>query len=63
MGNRQANVVGVRFTSGGKVYHFDAVKFQEIAQGDLVVVETSRGVQIGEVTQLVQDEKSIKKVV
>ena len=61
MGNKQASVVGVRFTTGGKVYHFDAAKNQEIAQGDLVVVETTRGIQLGEVTQLIEDQKSIKK--
>ena len=60
-GRLAQHVVGVRFTTGGKVYHFDAAKFQEIVQGDLVVVETSRGIQLGEVTQLIQDEKTIKK--
>ena len=61
MADKQADVVGVRFSSGGKIYHFDAAGFQEITEGDFVVVETSRGIQLGEVTQLIQDAKTIKK--
>lgn len=41
-------VVGVRFKSGGKSYYFDPLDF-EIEKGGSVIVETSRGVEIGEV--------------
>lgn len=42
-------VVGVRFKTAGKVYHFDPGKF-ELNIGDEVVVETIRGVEFGTVT-------------
>ena len=41
------NVVGVRFKSAGKIYYFDPV-LTEAVVGDRVVVETSRGVEMGE---------------
>jgi len=50
----QPLIVGVRFTQIGKAYHFDASAFSQIKVGDHVIVETSRGRQLGEVTQLVQ---------
>jgi len=40
-------VVGVRFKSAGKIYYFDPVETDAIV-GDRVVVETSRGVEMGE---------------
>ena len=49
------NIVGVRFSRVGKVYHFDARKIESLRLGDVVVVETSRGWQIGEVVVLVED--------
>ncbi len=49
------NIVGVRFSRVGKVYHFDARKIDSLRLGDVVVVETSRGWQIGEVVVLVED--------
>lgn len=45
-----ALIVGIRFHSGGKTYHFDASSIQEIKQGEYVIVETSRGQQLGQVT-------------
>ena len=47
-------VVGVRFSKVGKIYHFDASAFPEIKVGDAVVVETSRGWQLGTVAQMVE---------
>jgi cell fate regulator YaaT (PSP1 superfamily) len=44
-------IVGIRFQKIGKVYHFDASQFRELSPGDYVVVETSRGKQMGEVVQ------------
>ncbi|MEA4906786.1 MAG: stage 0 sporulation protein [Chloroflexi bacterium] len=46
-------VVGVRFSKVGKIYHFDASNVPDIKTGDSVVVETSRGWQLGQVAQLV----------
>lgn len=51
--NSTPNIVGVRFTKVGKVYHFDANKFENLQSGDVVIVETSRGMQIGEVVNRV----------
>lgn len=49
----QPIIVGVRFQDIGKVYHFDASTIEEIQVGDRVIVDTARGHQLGEVTQLV----------
>jgi cell fate regulator YaaT (PSP1 superfamily) len=47
------NIVGIRFQRVGKIYHFDATPLQDLRIGDQVVVETSRGLQLGEVTEFV----------
>jgi cell fate regulator YaaT (PSP1 superfamily) len=50
----------VRFQPTGKAYHFDATGFSDLQPGDYVLVETSRGKQLGEVvgTRLLhEDEK------
>ena len=51
----QPFIVGVRFQKVGKVYHFDASDCRDLQVGDYAVVETSRGSQLGEVVQLVDD--------
>ncbi len=43
-----ATVIGVRFREVGKIYYFDP-NGEEMNKGDLVIVETSRGVECGEV--------------
>ncbi|MBA3074758.1 MAG: stage 0 sporulation protein [Anaerolineae bacterium] len=48
-------IVGVRFSKVGKIYHFDARKIEALRLGDVVVVETSRGWQLGEVVVVVDD--------
>lgn len=45
-------IVGVRFSKVGKIYHFDASMVPDVQPGDSVVVETSRGWQIGTVATL-----------
>jgi cell fate regulator YaaT (PSP1 superfamily) len=47
--NTQPRIAGVRFQPTGKVYHFDATDYQDLQPGDFVLVETSRGKQLGEV--------------
>jgi len=42
--------VGIRFSKVGKIYHFYS-KIQDLKPGDSVVVETSRGWQLGSVVQ------------
>ena len=63
----ESKIIGVRFQKIGKIYHFDAAKHPDIQPGDFVVVETSRGVQLGEVTQNVIEaedsrESSLKPI-
>ncbi len=56
------NIIGVRFKKVGKVYHFDPNGL-DIKKGDTVIVETSRGIEIGEVVIGIHevDESVIKK--
>ena len=49
------NIIALRFTKVGKVYHFDASNIAGLELGEHVVVETSRGRQIGEVIQFLAD--------
>lgn len=48
-------VVGIRFQKVGKIYHFDARNFRDLRAGDFAVVETSRGKQLGEIVQVLDD--------
>ncbi len=50
-----SGVVGLRFQPIGKIYHFDASSFQGIKPGDFVVVETSRGTQLGRIVHFVNN--------
>ncbi len=47
-----AHIVGIRFHGGGKTYHFNASSVPEIKKGEYVIVETSRGQQLGQVVSL-----------
>jgi cell fate regulator YaaT (PSP1 superfamily) len=51
----QPTIIGIRFQPVGKVYHFDASSQRDLKLGDFVVVETTRGRQLGEVVQFVVD--------
>ena len=55
MERQQPLVIGVRFSVVGKIYHFDASKVPDLRMGDSVVVETTRGWQLGQVAQVVDD--------
>jgi cell fate regulator YaaT (PSP1 superfamily) len=48
-------IVGIRFQKVGKIYHFDACEVPDIQVGDFAVVETSRGRQLGEIVQVVEE--------
>lgn len=48
-------IVGIRFSKVGKIYHFQATNLPALRVGDAVVVETARGWQIGEVAQIVKE--------
>jgi cell fate regulator YaaT (PSP1 superfamily) len=45
-------IAGIRFSKVGKIYHFDASKISDLCKGEYVVVETSRGWQIGNVAEV-----------
>lgn len=57
-----AEVIGVRFKENGKSYYFDP-KGKEYKIGDLVIVDTARGIELGEVAngnQTVSDEDVVQ---
>lgn len=45
----QRTVAGVRFTRVGKLYHFDYSDYPDLRVGDYVIVETSRGRNMGQI--------------
>lgn len=47
-------IIGIRFKEGGKVYYFDPMG-NEAKRGEKVVVETARGVEMGEVAMPVSE--------
>src|SRR5690348_13921311 len=50
-------IIGVRFMRVGKIYHFDASGHPAVKPGDRVIVETTRGRQLGEVVNHIPGEK------
>lgn len=42
-------IIGVRFREAGKIYYFDPTGFKDLEVGDYVVVDTTRGEDIGQV--------------
>jgi cell fate regulator YaaT (PSP1 superfamily) len=54
----QPYIVGIRFHKTGKIYHFDASNSGDLKIGDYAVVDTSRGRQLGEVVQILNDPPS-----
>ena len=52
-------VIGIQFQKVGKMYYFDSSEFREINTGDFVVVDTSRGRQIGQVAGGWNQERGI----
>ena len=60
-------LAGVRFSRVGKIYHFELGEIEDLIIGDKVVVETSRGWQLGEVAQILDSseiniEGGVKKI-
>jgi cell fate regulator YaaT (PSP1 superfamily) len=51
----QTNIIGVRFTKVGKIYHFDTSAVPDVVVGEHVIVDTSRGKHLGEVIQVVKE--------
>ncbi|MBN1430224.1 MAG: hypothetical protein JXB07_17780 [Anaerolineae bacterium] len=48
-----ALIAGVRFNKTGKLYHFDVSAYPYLQAGDYVIVETTRGRQIGQIAEIV----------
>ncbi len=48
-------IVGVRFSKVGKIYQFDASAIPDLRNGEPVIVETSRGWQMGSVAEIVEN--------
>ncbi len=44
-------IVGIRFRPVGRIYHYDAATCPDLQVGEFALVETQRGLQIGEVVQ------------
>ena len=61
-------IVGIRFKKLGKIYFFDPTGFK-LSKGSFAIVETTRGIEYGEVAvenRLIEDEKlvsALKKVI
>ena len=51
----QPNIIGVRFTKIGKVYHFDSSALPDVRAGEHVIVDTARGKHLGEVVAILRD--------
>jgi len=51
----EKNIIGVRFTKIGKIYHFDSSTVPDVVLGDHVIVDTSRGRHLGEVVQVLNE--------
>ncbi len=51
----QPNIIGVRFTKIGKIYHFDSSPLLGIKTGEHVIVDTARGKHLGQVVQVLPE--------
>ncbi len=51
----QPNIIGVRFTRIGKIYHFDSSPLSDIKTGEHVIVDTARGKHLGQVVQVLPE--------
>lgn len=54
-----SNIIGVQFEQVGKIYYFDASRYSELQPGDPVIVRTSRGLQLANITQVNLDVKEL----
>ena len=51
----QPNIIGVRFTKIGKVYHFNSSALPDVKAGEHVIVDTQRGKHLGEVVTIFRE--------
>jgi len=59
-GKQKPLIVGVRFSKISKSYNFDATTVPDIKFGEYVVVQTSRGWQLGEVIKFVEETENLE---
>ena len=52
----QKRIAGIRFNKIGKLYHFDSSAHPQLVAGDFVIVETTRGRQMGQIIGFVNEE-------
>ncbi len=57
----RTEVVAVRFQKLGKLYHFVCSEFPDLQGGDHVIVETTRGQQLGQVMGFVAADKPLRE--
>ena len=57
---RKPVIVGVRFSKISKSYNFDATAFEDVKLGDFVVVQTTRGWQLGEIVDVIEDISTLE---
>ena len=50
----QPQIIGIRFTQIGKIYHFDAQDVSDIEIGQHVITDTARGKHLGEVITMLE---------
>lgn len=61
--------IGIKFRPAGKIYFFKPFENESLEIGDKVIVETSKGVELGEVSNFVEDvpsaelEESMKDII
>ncbi len=51
----ESHIIGVRFAKIGKIYHFDSAPVGDIRIGERVIVDTTRGRNLGEVVQVLEE--------
>ena len=58
------DVIGVRFRTNGKIYYFDP-KDYNVPEGCYVIVETARGIELGEVAvanRMISEDKIVSSL-
>ncbi|MCD6476139.1 MAG: hypothetical protein J7K85_07775 [Anaerolineaceae bacterium] len=58
MNNTADFVIGIQFTRLGKIYHFKANKDRDLKTNDVVLVETTRGLQLGRVVEFPKSDSN-----
>jgi cell fate regulator YaaT (PSP1 superfamily) len=51
----QSQIIGIRFSEIGKIYHFDSGDVTDLLKGEHVIVDTARGKHLGEITQILEE--------